>query len=159
MYIYNPKRETKAHIVLPVIFILISVTAMCCSKVSLIPAFITQALAVASIAIAIHVITRYSLTDHTYEADSEKRVFNVRKIAGKRISHAAAIEYGDIISVDKKEKGYSLKEKYHKSYKIYNFCNNVFPQNAYCIVCDVDGDDIALIIEADKTLLEILERR
>ena len=159
MYIYNPKRETKAHIILPIFFILISIAAMCCSKVSLIPAFITQALAVASIAVAIHVIARYSLTDHTYEADSEKRVFNVRKITGNKMSHAAAIEYGDIIAVDKREKGYSLKERYGKSYKIYNFCNNVFPANAYCIVCDVDGDDIALIIEADKTLLEILERR
>ena len=69
MYIYKPKRETKAHIVLPVIFILISIVAMTCSRVSLIPAFITQALAVVSIALAIHVITRYSLTDHTYEAD------------------------------------------------------------------------------------------
>ncbi len=159
MYIYNPKRETKAHIVLPIFFIIISIAAMTCSRVNLIPAFITQALAVVSIALAIHVITRYSLTDHTYEADSEKRVFNVRKVTGKRISHVAAIEYGDIIAVDKKEKGYSLKEKYHKSYKVYNFCNNVFPQNAYCIVCSIAGDDIAVIIEADKTLLEILERR
>ena len=159
MYIYKPKRETKAHIVLPVIFILISIVAMACSRVSLIPAFITQALAVVSIALAIHVITRYSLTDHTYEADSEKRVFNVRKITGKKISHAAAIEYSDIIAIDKKEKGYSLKEKYRKNYKVYNFCNNVVPKNPYCIVCDVNGDDIAVIIEADKTLLEILERR
>ena len=159
MYIYNPKRETKAHIILPIFFILISVASMCCSRVSLIPAFVTQAVAVASIAVAIHVITRYSLTDHTYEADTEKRVLNVRKITGKKISHVAAIEFGDIIAVDKKEKGYSLKEKYHKNYKIYNYCNNVFPQNAYCIVCDIDADDIALIIEADKTLLEILERR
>ena len=159
MYIYKPKRETKAHIVLPVTFILISIVAMTCSRVSLIPDFITQALAVVSIALAIHVITRYSLTNHTYEADSEKRVFNVRKVTGKKITHAAAIEFSDIISVDKKEKGYSIKEKYGKSYKVYNFCNNVFPQHSYCIVCSIAGDDIAVIIEADKTLLDILERR
>ncbi len=159
MYIYNPKRETKAHIVLPVFFIIIGTVAMVCSRVALIPAFITQALAVVSIALAIHIITRYSLTDHTYEADSEKRIFNVRKVTGKRIIHAAAIEYGDITAVDKKGKGYSLKEKYGKSYKVYNFCNNVFPREAYCIVCSIAGDDVAVIIEADKTLLEILERR
>ncbi len=159
MYIYNPKRKTKAHIVIPIFLILICVVAMACSRVSLIPAFITQTLAVVSIAVAIHVISRYSLTDHTYEADSKKRVFNVRKVTGRRISHAAAIEYSDIIAVDKKEKGYSLKEKYGKPYKIYNFCNNVFPQNAYYIVCDIAGDDVAVIIEADETLLDILERR
>lgn len=159
MYIYKPKRETKAHIVIPVFFIIISVVAIVCARAAVIPPFIMQALAVVSIAVAIHVISRYSLTDHTYEADSEKRVFNVRKTVGKRISHVAAIEYGDIISVDKKEKNYSLQEKYGKSYKIYNFCNNVFPVNAYCIVCDISGDDVAIIIEADQTLLEILERR
>ena len=159
MYIYKPKRETKAHIVIPVFLIIISSVAVVCSRSALIPPFIMQALGFVCIAVAIHAISRYSLTDHTYEADAEKRVLNVRKITGKKISHAAAIEFGDIIAVDKKEKGYSLKEKYHKSYKIYNYCNNVFPQSAYCIVCDIDGDDVALIIEADKTLLEILERR
>ncbi|MBQ4561718.1 MAG: hypothetical protein IJA55_05255 [Clostridia bacterium] len=159
MYIYKPKRETKAHIVLPVFFILISAAAMVCSRTALIPAFIMQAVAVVSIALAIHIISRYSLTDHTYEADTEKRVFNVRKVTGRKISHVAAVEYSDIIAVDKKEKGYSLKEKYNKAYKIYNFCNNIFPAEAYCLVCDIEGEDIAVIIEADKMLLDILERR
>ena len=150
MYIYNPKRETKAHIVIPVFLILISVAAMVCARFAVIPDYIMQALAAVSIAVAIHVISRYSLTDHTYETDPEKRVFNVRKVTGKKISHAAAIEYSDIVAIDKKEKGYSLKEKYGKVYKVYNFCNNVFPQNAYCIVCDIEGDDVAVIVEADK---------
>ena len=123
------------------------------------PAFIMQALAIVCMALAIHVISRYSLTDHTYEADSEKRVLNIRKIMGKKISLVAAIDYGDIIAIDKKDKDYSLKEKYNKTYKIHNFCNNIFSEDTYCLVCCIEGEDIAVIIEADKILLDILERR
>ena len=71
----------------------------------------------------------------------------------------AAIDYSDVIAIDKKDKGYSLKEKYNKTYKIHNFCNNVFPADSYCLVCSIEGEDIAVIIEADKILLDILERR
>ena len=159
MYIYNPKKETKAHIVIPIVLILIGMIAVLAAGIGPVPIAVMQAIGFVCLAIAIHLISRYSLTDHTYEADSEKRVLNVRKLMGKKITLVAAIEYDDIISVDKKDKEYSLKEKYKKTYKVHNFCNNIFPASEYCIVCDIDGQDIAVIIEADKTLADILERR
>ena len=159
MYIYNPKRSSKAHIILPICFILMGTLSLVAGSIGPLPAFIMQALAVVCMALAIHVISRYSLTDHTYEADSEKRVLNIRKITGKKISLVAAIDYRDIIAIDKKDKDYSLKEKYNKTYKIYNFCNNILAADPYCLVCSIEGEDIAVIIEADKILLDILERR
>ncbi len=159
MYIYNPKRVSKAHIVVPIFLILICIVAMAASRMDMVSSIIMQLIAMVSVAVAIHIISRYSLTDHTYEADSEKRVLNIRKLTGKKISLVAAIEYGDIVAIDEKEKGYSLKEKYNKVYKIYNFCNNIFPPKAYCLVCNISGEDVAVIIEADKMLLDILERR
>ncbi|MBR4881597.1 MAG: hypothetical protein IKU19_06655 [Clostridia bacterium] len=159
MYIYNPNRINNAHIIIPIFLIIISAVAMVCSHMTLIPAFIMQALAVVSIAVAIHVISRYSLSDHSYEADTEKRVLNIRKLTGKKITLVAAIDYSDIVAIDKKVKGYSLKEKYNKVYKVHNFCNNIFPSDAYCLVCNIEGEDIAVIIEADKRLLVILEER
>ncbi len=159
MYIYNPKRSSKAHIVLPVCFIIMGTLALAGASIGPLPAFIMQALAIVCMALAIHVISRYSLTDHTYEADSEKRVLNIRRLTGNKVTLVAAIDYRDIIAIDKKDKGYSLKEKYNKTYKIHNFCNNVLPADSYCLVCSIEGEDIAVIIEADKILLDILERR
>lgn len=159
MYIYNPKRETKAHIVLPLCFIALGTVALIAASLGTIPAYIMQAVSIVCMAVAIHLISRYSLTDHTYEADSEKRVLNIRKLTGKKITLVAAIEYGDIVAIDKKDKDYSLKEKYNKEYKVHNFCNNIFSTEAYCLVCNIGGEDIAVIIEADKMLLDILERR
>ena len=159
MYIYNPKRKSKAHIVLPICFIAMGTVALAAAKVGVIPPFVMQMLAIVCIALAIHVISRYSLTDHTYEADSEKRVLNIRRLTGKKISLVASIEYGDIVAIDKKDKDYSLKEKYNKVYKVHNFCNNVFATEAYCLVCNIADEDIAVIIEADEMLLDILKRR
>lgn len=159
MYIYNPKRESKAHIVLPVVLFITAAVALGASGIGHIPPVVMQAVGVVCIAIAIHLVARYSLSDHTYEADSEKRVLNVRKRTGKKVTHVAAIDYSDIIAVDKRDKDYSLNSKYGKPYKVYNYCNNIFPSLSYCIVCDVAGEDVAIVIEADQTLLDILERR
>ncbi len=160
MYIYQPKRETKAHIVIPVFLIVVFLVAVAGAKsgISVFPALL-QLVAVLSITVAIHVISRYSLSAFTYEADSEKRVLNIRKLTGKKIQLVAALDYDDIVAVDKKIKDYSLKEKYNKVYKVHNFCNNIFPAECYCLVCDVAGEDIAVVIEPDKKLLEILEAR
>ena len=68
-----------------------------------------------------------------------------------------SVDKKDSLSIEAQIK--TCKAYAGKNYKVYNFCNNVVPKNPYCIVCDVNGDDIAVIIEADKTLLEILERR
>ena len=160
MYRYKPQKYTKAHIVIPVFMILLCACALVCSSLGqLIPPAIMQFVAVLCAALAIQVISRYSLTCYTYEADEDKRVFSVYKAVGKKSQLVAAIEYSAIISVDKKEKDYSPKRKYNKAYKIHNFCANIYPPEAYCLVCDIEGNDIAVMIEADKTLLEMLERR
>lgn len=160
MYIYQPKRLTKAHIVMPIMLLLISAASISASGMGrFIPPFIMQTVAVLAVAVAIQIISRYSLTTFTYEANCETKVLSVRRVTGKKIQLVAAVDYSDIIAVDKREKGYSLKEKYKKAYRIHNFCNNIFPADAYCVVCDIEGNDIALIIEADKKMLELLNNR
>lgn len=160
MYRYKPEKHTKAHIVLPVFLILLCAAALVCAELGrYIPPSVMQFIAILCAALAIQVISRYSLTVFTYEADGEKRVLNIHKAVGKKSQLVAAIDYADIISIDKKEKDYSLKKKYNKVYKTHNFCANIYPTEAYCVVCDIEGNDIAVIIEADETLLEMLERR
>lgn len=160
MYIYQPKRETKAHIIIPVILILMFFAALSAARLSdVIPPVILQFAAVICIVFAIQIISRYSIATFTYEANDETRILSIRKTVGKKIQLAAALDYADIISVDKKDKDHSLKEKYNKEYKVHNFCNNIFPTSEYWLVCDIEGNDIAVVIEADKKLLEILEAR
>lgn len=160
MYRYKPEKLSKAHIVLPIFLILICATALAASELGkYLPPAIMQFIAVLCAALAIQIISRYSLTVFTYEADEEKRKLNVYKAIGKKSQLVAAIEYGDIVAIDKKEKDYSPKKKYNKAYKVHNFCTNIFPANAYCVVCNIEGNDIAVIIEADETLLKMLERR
>ncbi|MBR6513697.1 MAG: hypothetical protein IKT46_02565 [Clostridia bacterium] len=159
MYIYNPKRESKAHIVIPVLLLIIAAIAIASSGIGYIPPVAMQAIGFICASVAIYLIARYSLCDHSYEADPDNKVFNVRKRSGKKITLVAAIDYNHIIAVDKRDKEYSINKKYGKAFKVHNFCNNIFPTETYAIVCDVSGEDIALIIEADKTLLDILERR
>lgn len=160
MYRYKPEKQTKAHIVLPVFLILLCAASLVCAKIGrYVPPAIMQFIAVLCAAFAIQIISRYSLTVFTYEADEEKRTFSVYKAVGKKSQLVAAVEYDDIITIDKKEKDYSPKKKYNKTYKMHNFCANIYPTEAYCVVCNVEENDIAIIIEADETLLKLLERR
>ncbi len=160
MYRYKPEKQSKAHIVLPVFFILLCAAALVCAELGkYVHPAIMQFIAVLCAAFAIQIISRYSLTVFTYEADEKKRTLSVYKATGKKSQLVAAIEYGDIVAIDKKEKDYSPKKKYNKAYKIHNFCANLYPAESYCIVCEVEGNDIAIIIEADKTLLKMLEER
>lgn len=160
MYRYKPEKQSKAHIVLPVFLILLCASSLVCAKTGgYVPPAIMQFIAVLCAVFAVQTISRYSLTVFTYEANEEKHLLNVYKAVGKKSQLVAAIEYGDIVAIDKKEKDYSPKKKYNKAYKIHNFCANIFPADSYYVVCSIEGEDIAVIIEADETLLEMLERR
>ncbi len=158
MYTFKPKRENRAHIVIPTILILISFVCVIASQTgTLLPPSLMQFVAVLAIAVAIHTITRFSMTSFVYEANDETKILSISKVMGRKSALAAAIDYNDIISIDKKEKGYDPKKKYGKAYKVHNFCLNIYPQNAYYLICDIEGADIAVIIEADNELLKHLK--
>lgn len=158
MYTYRPPRRDHSHIIIPIILILACATALVAANISgIIPPYVMQFIAIGCASVAIHFISRYSLTSFAYDVNDEKNILSVHKIMGKKSTLAAAIEYGDIIEIRKKEKGLSLKKEYNKAYKIYNFCANIFTPNAYYVVCSIDGQDVAVIIEADNTLLDIIK--
>lgn len=160
MYIYQPKRNSKAHIVLPIFLIVIFFVAIIASNlsISVLPALL-QFIAVVAAVFAIQIISRYSVSTFTYEANSEDKTFYVRRLTGKKVKLMAALEYGDIVAVDQRTKDYSVKEKYKKQFVAHNFCNNIFPEKSYCLVCDVEGENIAVYIEADEKLLDLLKNR
>lgn len=158
MHTYRPPRINRAHIIMPIILILICFTCLWASKAApVIPAYIPQIIGVASAAVAIQIMTRYSLTSFLYEINDESVSLKITKRTGKKNVLTADIEFTDIKHIDKKEKGYSVKKKYGKPYRAYNFCNNIYPRDTYCLVCDIEGDDIAVIIEADEIFLNILK--
>lgn len=160
MYRYKPEKRSKADVIIPIFLILICAASLVAAEVGhFIPPSVMQFVAILCAALAIQVISRYSLAVFTYEADCEKRLLNVHKAVGKKSTLVASIEYSDIVAIDKREKDYSPKKKYNKAYKIHNFCANIYPAESYCVVCSIDGEDIAVMIEADETLLEMLERR
>lgn len=160
MHTFSPPKQGKLHITLPVLFFLMSFLCVAAVKLGdIIPDFIMQFICVAFGALAVQLITRYSLTRFIYEINEEGSVLSIRKIIGKKSTLAGAIEFSDIVCIDKKEKGYSPKKLHKKSFKSFNFCNNIYPQNAYCLILDINGDNTAVYIEADKAFLEIIDHQ
>ncbi|MBE6687290.1 MAG: hypothetical protein E7591_08730 [Ruminococcaceae bacterium] len=157
MHTFSPPKEGKLHITLPVLLLIVSFMGVVYTKVSSqIPDFIPQFISVASIALAIQIITRYSLTRFIYEVRDDERLFKTFKVTGKKSTLTGAIEFDDIIAIEKKDKNVNLKEKYGKSFRSFNFCNNIFPKDAYYLILNVNGEDITVLIEADQAFLEII---
>lgn len=158
MHTYRPPRQNRCATVIPILLLLFCVCCIAASEISpLIPPYLLQFIGFAMVAVAIQIINRYSLTWFVYETDSEKGLFNITKVLGKKNTLAASIEFSDILYLDKKEKGYSPKKKYNKPFRVYNFCNNMYPLNAYYLICNVEGEDIAVIVEADEHFLELIK--
>ncbi|MBE6573598.1 MAG: hypothetical protein E7652_04300 [Ruminococcaceae bacterium] len=156
MHTYRPPKENKIPTAAPIFLLLICFVCIWASKTgNIIPPSIMQLLAVASAAIAIQIMTRYSLTHYVYELNHSK--LKVIKVVGNKNTLSAELDLSDIRHIDKKNKDYSLKKKYKKAFRIHNFCNNIYPRNAYCLVCEILGDNIAVVIEADEKFLSLIE--
>ena len=159
MHSYSPQKEGNLHITLPILLFIISMICVICTIVgNVIPDYIMQLAAIASAALAIQIITRYSLTRFIYEITEDKTYLKITKVTGKKSTLAGDIELRDIVAVTKKEKDLSLKEKYKKSFKNHNFCNNLFPQSSYYLILDVAGDDIAVLIECEQAFIDLINK-
>lgn len=159
MHTFSPPKEGKLHITLPILLLGVFFVSILATQLNTpVPDFIMQFIAAVSVALAIQIIARYSLTRFIYEADDENKLLKITKITGKKSTLTGAIEFADIISIDKKEKDTSPKAKYEKNFKNFNFCNNIFPQKSYYLVLDVAGEDITVLVELDDSFLKIINQ-
>ncbi|MBR5516183.1 MAG: hypothetical protein IKU52_08275 [Clostridia bacterium] len=154
---YSPPKKNKLHIYLPVIFICLSFTFLVFARLDQkIPDAVFNFFTILFAALAIQIVTRYSLTKFVYEIDTQRDVFKVVKITGKKITLAGEIDFGDIVSIIKKEKNVSPYEN-NKRFKNHNFCNNIFPENPYYMILSVADEDICVTIEANQSFIELIE--
>ena len=159
MHYYKPSRENKANIVIPVILILCALIAIVFSqiKASYFPALL-QLIAVCCAAAAVQIISRYSLSSFVYEINEEEKTLEIIRLQSKKRTAVCSVALASVKEIVKKQKDFSVKDKYGKDIRALNFCVNMFPQNAYYLIVSSDSGKFALQIEANQEFLSLISR-
>ena len=156
MISYKPARHDRAHIVLPLLLMLAGSVALfgAALAVSFMPA-VLQAAGLALFAVAVFIITRYSLCTVYYTiGEDSPDLLCVYRITGNKKTVPISVDLTTSRSVIRVGENYEKQGK-----RRVNMCLNIFPRERVAILFGEGADSVELLIEADDVFFDEIVQR
>lgn len=152
---YKPHRHLKPVAIIGVILIAVAAVFLLMANFGLGYLWLNQLGAILVITILLYLLIRYAMTEFIYLLPDEGAHLTVKKLRGSLPQTVAEVDLADCKLLPYSKEG--LKQE--KVAYTENFCVSLFPEETYLLITTVDNRKIALRLECQKDVAEILRNR
>lgn len=156
MYQYQVQRKNNIASLLLLIFALVAVALLCISVILQAWVGLLQLGAVICLALEVAVFSRYFRRSYVYRiaetSQGNAPDFTVSELNGRDSVTVCRLSLASLLSVDKKPKRIARGKE-----KLYNYCVDIAPQNAYLLRFEEGGEKYSILLSPDEKMLSILQ--
>ena len=157
---YKVKKDPKAAFIISAVFGLLSIMFMYVSMLGGANMLLNQLIMLFCGAACVYVIIRYAIFDYVYVlSDDAPYKIEIVKVSGHFPKTLAVIDMSEKDMLIKLEKDTKIPQSIGKIYKKEDFCSNMFPKSKYLYVFEFESKKIAVKLEIDSEIAEILNTR
>ena len=156
MRYYKPQAHNHAHIILPVLLLLISAASLAGATWAYLP-WLIRFIGIATLAAALLLVARYSLSPRRYTLtdptpDFPYGTFAMAVVGGAFVRTLATVSLADALELVPHKR----RRTYGKHVRVVDGRQSLLPDAAYDLVGQTDGKMWVLILEADAHFASVL---